>query len=81
MSQGIKDAEESAPKSEPPQLNRSTVKFRKWRTTNGKQETEARRDCFEVIRLSGFGLIGLLGADGTCTDQSHSRLDSSKRCD
>ncbi|WP_209508269.1 hypothetical protein [Ruegeria sp. HKCCSP335] len=33
---------------EPPQLNWSTVMFRKRRTTNGKQETEARRDCLEV---------------------------------
>ena len=30
---------------EPPQLNWSTAMFRKRRTTNGKQATEARRDC------------------------------------
>ncbi|WP_170347553.1 toll/interleukin-1 receptor domain-containing protein, partial [Ruegeria atlantica] len=34
-------------KPEPPQLNWSTVMFRKRRTTNGKQETKARRDCLE----------------------------------
>ena len=34
--------------AEPPPLNWSTVMFRKRRTTNGKQATEARRDCLEV---------------------------------
>ncbi|MES0861962.1 nuclear transport factor 2 family protein, partial [Ruegeria sp. SCPT10] len=33
---------------EPPQLSCSTAMFRKRRTTNGKQATEARRDCLEV---------------------------------
>jgi len=33
---------------ESPQLNWSTAIFRKWRTKNGKQATEARRDCLEV---------------------------------
>ncbi len=33
---------------EPPQLNWSTPMFRKRRTKNGKQATEARRDCLEV---------------------------------
>lgn len=34
--------------SEPPQLNWSTAMFRKRRTENGKQATQARRDCLEV---------------------------------
>ncbi len=34
--------------TEPPQLIWSTVMFRKRRTENGKQATEARRDSFEV---------------------------------
>ena len=34
--------------TEPPQLNWSTVMFRKRRTENVKQATEARRDCLEV---------------------------------
>ncbi len=34
--------------TEPPQLNWSTPMFRKRRTTNGEQATEARRDCLEV---------------------------------
>ncbi|SDI40683.1 hypothetical protein [Lutimaribacter saemankumensis] len=33
---------------EPPQLNWSTTMFRKRRTENGKQATQARRDCLEV---------------------------------
>ena len=33
---------------EPPQLNWSTAIFRKRRTENGKQATQARRDCLEV---------------------------------
>jgi hypothetical protein len=34
--------------NEPPHLNWSTAMFRKWRTENGKQATEAGRDCFEI---------------------------------
>ena len=34
--------------SEPPQLNWSTAMFRKRRTENGEQATEAGRDCLEV---------------------------------
>ena len=33
---------------EPPPLNWSAPMFRKWRTKNGKQATEAGRDSFEV---------------------------------
>ena len=33
---------------EPPHLNWSTAMFRKRRIKNGKQATEARRDCLEV---------------------------------
>ena len=33
---------------EPPHLNWSTAMFRKWRTENGEQATEAGRDSIEV---------------------------------
>ena len=36
------------PPREPPHLNWSTAMFRKRRTKNGKQATEARKDCPEV---------------------------------
>lgn len=35
-------------RAEPPQLNWSTAIFRKQRTKNVQQATEARRDCLEV---------------------------------
>ena len=34
--------------AEPPHLNWSTAMFRKRRTENGEQATEAGRDCLEV---------------------------------
>ena len=37
-----------AASSEPPHLNWSTTMFRKRRTENGEQATEAGRDCLEV---------------------------------
>ena len=39
---------EARKKNEPPHLNWSTTMFRKRRTENGEQATEAGRDCLEV---------------------------------